>query len=339
MKKNILILATGGTIACSDNGNGLVPNFSVDELLSYVPNVRAYCNVSGSMIMNIDSSNMRPENWVTIAQSIYDNYDAYDGFVITHGTDTLAYTSSALTYMLMQLNKPVIVTGSQYPIEQTNTDAIQNLNDAIYFACEDLAGVYVVFDGKLISGPRAMKVKTRSYDAFESVNFSTIGEIQHNKVQYKRFVIDNFRPNDSRLESNTLELNKQIDNSVMILKLSPGLDPSIFDYIKKHYRGVIIESFGIGGIPYLDFDVSSAISDMVQDGVSVVMTTQCLEEGVDFGVYEVGRRLPKDKIIFANDMIAEAILAKLMCALGRYDNPVDIKNMLESPVQFDIQDI
>ncbi len=237
------------------------------------------------MIMNIDSSNMTPNCWVKIAQAVYDAYNDYDGFVITHGTDTMAYTSAALTYMLEGLNKPVIVTGSQYPIAQEYTDAVHNLNDAIHFAVEDLAGVFVVFDGKLISGPRAMKVKTRSYDAFESVNFPYIAEIQHDKIQYKRFVFSKFKPKDTKLV-----LHPEVDRSVIIIKLFPGIDPKIFNYIKENYRGVIIESFGIGGVPFENVDIASEVGNMINSGMCVMMTTQCLEEGVDFEVYEVGKK-------------------------------------------------
>ncbi len=331
MKKKILILATGGTIASSDEGDGLAPHYDVEELLSFVPRVRKLCDIDGKMIMNIDSSNMTPNCWVSIANAVFDAYDDYDGFVITHGTDTMAYTSAALTYMLEGLNKPVVLTGSQYPISQEYTDAMLNLNDAIHFACEDIAGVFLVFDGRLISGPRAMKVKTRSYDAFVSVNFPYIAEIQHDRIQYKKFVIDKFRPSGK-----TLKVHPELDDSVIIIKLFPGIDPKIFDYIKTNYRGIIIESFGIGGIPFENVDIASEVGEMIREGMAVVMTTQCLEEGIDFDVYEVGKKIPKDGLIYANDMNTEATLAKLMCALGRFNKVSDIKEMIETHVQFDM---
>lgn len=334
MKKKILIIATGGTIASSDEGSGLAPHYNVDDLLSFVRSAKKRCNIDGKMIMNIDSSNMTPNCWVTIAKTVYDTYNDYDGFVITHGTDTMAYTSAALTYMLQGLNKPVVVTGSQYPIAQEFTDAMQNLNDAIHFACENIAGVFLVFNGMLISGPRAMKIKTRSYDAFESVNFPCIAEIQHDRIQYKRFVIDKFRPKDSKLV-----FHPEVDDSVIIVKLFPGINPKIFDFILENYRGVIIESFGIGGIPFENVNIASKVCDMIQAGMSVVMTTQCLEEGVDFDVYEVGKKIPKDGLIYINDMNTEAALAKLICALGRFDKVVDIKKMVETDTQYDMHKV
>jgi len=329
--KKILVLATGGTIACSNTGNGLAPHYSIDDLISYIPQVKDICDIDGKMIMNIDSSNMTPENWVTIAQAVFESYHDYDGFVVTHGTDTMAYTASAITYMLEGLDKPVVITGSQYPIEQKHTDAVMNLKDAIHFACENIAGVFVAFDGRLISGPRAMKVKTRSYDAFESINFPYIANIQHGRIQYKHFVLDKFLPTGSELT-----LHPEVDNSVMIVKLFPGMKANIFEYLRENCRGIIIESFGIGGIPFDVVDVASEVGDMIRSGMAVVMTTQCLEEGVDFDVYEVGKKIPRDGLIFANDMNSEATLTKLICALGRYESVADVKNMVESHVQYDI---
>jgi len=331
MKKKILIIATGGTIACADDGQGLTPQYNVEDLLSFVPRARKLCDIDGKMIMNIDSSNMTPNCWVEIAKAVHESYDAYDGFVITHGTDTMAYTSAALTYMLEGLNKPVIVTGSQYPISQEYTDAVHNLNDAIHFAVEDLAGVFVVFDGKLISGPRAMKVKTRSYDAFESVNFPYIAEIKHDKIQYKRFIFERFKPRGKELI-----LHPEVNRSVLIIKLFPGIDPKIFEYIKDNYKGVIIESFGIGGVPFENVDIASEVGNMIQAGLCVMLTTQCLEEGVNFDVYEVGKKIPKDGVIYANDMNTEASLAKLMCAMGRFETIESVKEMVETQVQYDM---
>ncbi len=281
--------------------------------------------------MKIDSSNMTPKDWVKIANTIYEEYNNYDGFVITHGTDTMAYTSSALTYMLINLNKPVILTGSQYPISKEHTDAIQNLSDSIDFASEPLAGVFILFDGKLISGTRAVKIKTRSYDAFESINFPYIANIKHGHIEYKKFVVDNFKKRNKQII-----LNDKIDENIAIIKLFPGIKPHIFECVKNHYRAVIIESFGIGGVPFEQIDIAGEVTKLLDAGIIVLMTTQCLEEGVDFGIYEVGKKLPRNKLIYANDMTTESSVAKLMCALGRFDDFTEIKEYIENQVQFDI---
>lgn len=331
--KKILIIATGGTIASKDTGEGLAPQLNVDDLLDYLPNLKDKCEITGKMIMNIDSSNMTPHDWKVISSSIYENYKEFDGFVVTHGTDTMAYTSSALTYMLEDLNKPVIVTGSQYSIAEDFTDAMQNLNDAILFAREDIKGVFIAFDGKLIVGTRAMKVKTRSYDAFESVNYPYVAEIKHSKIAYNNYIKQHFLTTSS---TSLPTLKDEISNEIQVVKLFPGMDTSIFDYFATRYKGIIIESFGIGGIPFGTYDVSTKLRELADQGIAIAVTTQCLEEGIEFGVYEVGKKIPKEKLIYANDMNFEALVAKMMCGLGRHNNLVDLKTFIETKINFDM---
>ncbi|MCM1991653.1 asparaginase [Oceanirhabdus seepicola] len=329
--KKILLIATGGTIACSDEGKGLTPHYNIDDLLERVPGVKDLCHITGKHILNIDSTNMNPKFWVDMAQTVYDNYNDYDGFVITHGTDTMAYTSSALTYMLKNINKPVVITGAQYSIEEFGTDARQNLSDAIRFALEDIAGVFIAFDGMIINGTRAMKVKTKSLDAFKSVNYPYISRIKYGKIYY-----DNDIHKNHQLKSDAeLIFESSLCTNVLVLKLFPGIDPKIFDFIKKEYKGVIIESFGIGGIPFENFDITSKVKELIDSGVAVVVTTQCLEEGVDLEIYEVGKELARNKIIYANDMNTEAIVAKLMWTLGKSENIDEVKKLIETPVMGD----
>lgn len=329
--KQILVIATGGTIAASDGGKGLAPHYDVSQLLSYIPEVKDKCDVTGRMVMNIDSSNMTPDCWAKIAKAVKVYYEDYDGFVITHGTDTMAYTSAALTYMLDGLDKPVILTGSQLSIEEKCTDALQNMSDAIHFATEEIAGVFIAFDGKLICGTRAMKVKTKSYDAFESVNFPYVAEIKHDKIVYDKYIYNYFKP-----DSRTLTLREKICDSIAVLKIFPGIDTELFAFARNKYKGIIIESFGIGGIPFENRDIASEIKKMTDENVAVVVTTQCLEEGVDLNIYEVGKKLPVDKIIYASDMNTEALVAKLMFALGMFEELTEIKKFIETPIMFDI---
>lgn len=329
--KEILVIATGGTIASSDEGNGLTPHYNVSELISFIPEAESKFTITGKMLMNIDSSNMTPKCWVKIARAIKDHYEEYEGFVITHGTDTMAYTSAALTYMLKGLSKPVILTGSQYSIEEKCTDALQNLGDALNFATEEIAGVFIVFDGKLICGTRAMKVKTKSYDAFESVNFPYVAEIKHGRITYNKYISAHFKP-----KSEPFVLRDKVCDNIVVLKIFPGIDTELFNFIQNRYRGIIIESFGIGGIPFENRDVISKIKEMTDSNIAVVVTTQCLEEGVDLGIYEVGKKLPINKIIYASDMNTEALVPKLMCALGMSENLSEIKKYIEMPIMFDI---
>ena len=339
--KQICILATGGTIVCTDDGQGLRPHYTVDDLLSHIDSSMSEFAITGKTLMNIDSSNMTPDRWLTIARAIAARYDAFDGFVITHGTDTMAYTAAALAYLLVGLNKPVVLTGAQYSMVDRKTDAVQNLHDAILLAGEELAGVFIVFDGRVINGTRAMKTKTQSYDAFESVNYPLIAEIKHTRIRYDLTVARSFkRVPDTMLPAGGQlpPLIAALDKRILVLKLFPGLHPDIFDYIQENFEAVIIESYGTGGIATEQFDLASRVSTLADRGMIVVVTTQCLKEGVHPQVYEVSRKLPMDKIVYARDMNTEAIVPKLLWALAAADEFSEIKRLIESPVQGDLLD-
>ena len=181
--KHILLIGTGGTIASKRSANGLKPLLSSEELLSYVPDSKSFCQVDNIQIFNIDSTNVRPAHWQKIANTIEDHYQEYDGFVVCHGTDTMAYTSSALSYLIQNSPKPVVITGAQKPIDLEITDAKTNLMDSLRFAsCDKAHGVNIVFDGKVIAGTRAKKERTKSYNAFSSINFPYIAIIQDDHI-------------------------------------------------------------------------------------------------------------------------------------------------------------
>jgi len=337
--KRILILATGGTIVCTDDGQGLRPHYTVHDLLGHIGQAMTEREITGRTLMSIDSSNMTPARWLAIARAISEEYSRYDGFVITHGTDTMAYTAAALTYLLAGLNKPVVLTGAQYSLIDRKTDAVQNLHDALLLAGEPLAGVFVVFDGKVINGTRAIKTKTQSYDAFESVNYPPVAEIKHNHIRYNLEVARTFKrrtgqqpPGDDRLPP----LINALEERILVLKVFPGLQPRIFDYIRDNFRAVILESYGTGGIATETLDLASKVGELADAGVVVVVTTQCLKEGVHPEIYEVSRKLPLGKIVYARDMNTEAIVPKLMWALAVSDRFVEIKQMIESSIQGDL---
>ncbi|SDP23378.1 asparaginase [Desulforhopalus singaporensis] len=335
---NILILATGGTIVCSDHGQGLRPHYTVEDLLKRMQPDLLERNVVGKSVMNIDSSNMTPDAWLTIARQIVEASEDYDGFVITHGTDTMAYSSAALTYLLQGVDKPVVLTGAQYSMADSKTDALQNLHDALLLAGENISGVFIVFDGKVINGTRAIKTKTRSYDAFESVNYPLVAWIKHNRIKYTESVRRVFAKNQLSEEkrSNLKNLVSGLEENILVLKLFPGLHPKIFDFIRDNYKGVIIESYGTGGISTEILDLAGRVDKLVEDGIIVAITTQCLKEGVDLQVYEVGRKLPLEKIIYARDMNTDALVPKLMWAMGKTEVFAEIKNLVETPVRDDL---
>lgn len=336
--KNIVILATGGTIVCSDQGQGLRPHYTVNDLLKGIKPTIQDCTFVGETIMHMDSSNMTPNHWLKIAQRIVANYDLYDGFVITHGTDTMAYTGAALSYLLHGLNKPVILTGSQYSMADSKTDALQNLNDSLLLAGEDIAGVFIVFDGKVINGTRGIKTKTHSYDAFESVNYPLVAEIKHNRIQYNKTIRPVFlKSEDMKQAAISLPpLVPSLEEEILVLKLFPGLQPKVFDYIRENFKGVIIETYGTGGIATETLDLASKVGELIEAGLVVAITTQCLKEGVDLQVYEVGRKLPLDKIIYAHDMNTDALVPKLMWAMATSNKFAEIKRLVETPVRGDL---
>ena len=172
MRKRILMIGTGGTIASKQTENGLKPGLSSEDILSYIPQVEQVCEVRTMQVCNIDSTNVTPEHWTILSKTIEEQYDKYDGFVICHGTDTLAYTASALSYMIQHSRKPIVITGAQKPINMDVTDAKTNLLDSFIYAADDESqDVNIVFDGKVIVGTRAKKVRAKSYNAFESINF------------------------------------------------------------------------------------------------------------------------------------------------------------------------
>ena len=181
--KKILFIATGGTIASKKTENGLTPQITPEELLSYIPEVEGLCEITAVNPFNLDSSNVVPENWSTLVKVVKEHYEDYDGFVIAHGTDTMAYTAAALSYMIQNSEKPIVITGAQRPINLDITDAKTNLSDSFYYACDDASqGVQIVFDGKVIAGTRAKKVRTKSYNAFSSIDFPYLAVMQDRRI-------------------------------------------------------------------------------------------------------------------------------------------------------------
>jgi len=331
--KRILVVATGGTIASSESGEGLTPTFKADALLNNIPEIKDFCHIEGTSIMNIDSTNMNPSLMKKVAVSIHDNINDYDGFVVTHGTDTMAYTSAALVYMLQNIKKPVVVTGSQVAMGALYTDAKENISNAVRFALEDVIGIYVCFDGKIINGSRAVKLKTSDTDAFFSVNFPVVANIKLGRITFNNALNYDGQANIMRPNpSNHFQLATDLCEDVMLVKIFPGIREDYFDYLKENYKGVVIESFGIGGIPSKEPDIVAKIKDLIESGVAVAITTQCLEGGIELDIYEVSAKLSKYPVILTGDMNTEAILMKLMWALANFDKLEEIKFFMESPI-------
>ncbi len=332
--KHILLIGTGGTIASRKGEDGLAPALGGAELLKYVPDVQRFCDVDTVQVMNIDSTNMQPADWLTIARAIEDNYDDYDGFVICHGTDTMAYTAAALSYLIQDCPRPIVVTGSQRPIDLDNTDARTNLTDSLRFAsCDRAYGVSIVFDGKVIAGTRARKERTKSYNAFSSINFPYIAVIQGDRIL---FYIDD-KPEGVN-GNGKARFYHELNDRVCLLKLIPSVRADVLDYMAAHYDGVVIESFGVGGLPNYDSgDFYKAVEKWVTAGRIIIMSTQVAEEGSDMSVYEVGRRIKNTfGLIECYDMTLEASVTKLMWILGQTREPGRVREMFYSTINHDI---
>ena len=259
----------------------------------------------------MDSSNIQPEEWTKLARAVDEVMDDCDGVVITHGTDTMGYTAAALSYMLLGQKKPVILTGSQLPLGAPLSDAETNLACAVEAACQGVPGTYVCFARKLILGTRAVKTRTMSFDAFDSVNRSLAGTIDSEGVHFLR---------PQKIEDK-YKLRPEVDNRVFLLKLMPGTQPNVMDYVlQAGYRGLVIEAFGLGGLHYIRRNLVDKLHMLREKGVRVLVVTQCMYEKADLSIYEVGNQMLKANVISGMDMTTEAAVTKMMWAL-RTDDP------------------
>ena len=328
--KNILLIATGGTIASKRSDRGLKPLISSEELLSYVPAAKEFCRADALQLMNLDSTNIQPKHWLAMAKAVEEHYDQYDGFVICHGTDTMAYTAAAMSYLVQHSSKPIVITGAQKPIDLDVTDARTNLLDSLRFAASERAhGVTIVFDGKVIAGTRGKKERSKSYNAFSSINFPYLAVIQDEHILY--YIDDKWQDRES------VRFYHEMDSQVSLLKLIPSMDSSLLDYMAEHYDAVVIESFGVGGLPsYESGDFYSSIEKWISMGKVVVMTTQVTQEGSNMSVYEVGQKIKNAfGLIESYDMTLEATVTKLMWILGQTDDSAEIRRLFQTPVQKD----
>jgi L-asparaginase len=329
--KKILLLATGGTITAKDSGDGLVPSLPSDEIINYVPELKDFCDVNALQIINIDSSNIQPEDWLLISRTIRDHYDLFDGFVITHGTDTMAYTASALSYLIQNPAKPIVLTGAQKPICQGDSDARRNIIDSFWFCSQPgISGVYLCFDGKVFMGTRASKVKSKSYDAFESINYPAAAY-----VQYRQPVP---RIHLGKPENKMVDFYDQLDPGVFLLKLIPGMEPEILEYVGQRYNAIVIEGFGLGGVPFADRrNFLEQVERLAARGKILVVATQVKTEGSDLSVYEVGlraaRRVP---LLQSMDMTVEAVVTKLMWILPKTKEFREVEGLFYTPINEDI---
>ena len=324
--KKILMIGTGGTIASEKTPSGLTPELTTEQLLSFIPGIADFCRVECLQLYSLDSTNIRPEHWLGLAAAIRDRYDGYDGFVIAHGTDTMAYTAAALSYLVQGSPKPIVLTGAQKPIWFDGTDSKRNLTDAFLYACRGCGGVQIVFNGKVILGTRARKTCSKSFQAFSSVNYPDLAVVQDDHLlQYMSCPV---------AEKPTFY--DKLDDNVGLLKLIPGTKPELVEFMTRHYDGLIIESFGVGGLPEYG-NLYEILRAAVERGKIIVMTTQVPNEGSDLTVYHVGGRLKSTlRLLEAYDMTTESAVAKLMWILGQTRDFDEAERLFYRPVARDI---
>lgn len=325
--KRILLIATGGTIASENHGEGLFPVLDPAELLRAVPGISAIAKIGAIRLYSLDSSNLRAVHWVGIGKAILAHWEEYDGFVITHGTDTMAYTAAALSYMIEGSPKPIVLTGAQKSVAVSDGDARRNLTDAFLYAVDDsAAGVHIVFDGRAITGTRARKTRTKSFNAFSSVDYPDCAVIRDGRVI--PFLREPIRSPVFRLS---------MKESVLVLKLVPGMRVDLFYSLLPEYDALILESFGVGGIPYYESeDFTDAVAAWVEAGKTVVITTQVEHEGSDMATYRVGFTVKeKYELLEAYNMTLEAVYTKLMWILSQTSDRAEIRRLFELPIAHD----
>lgn len=335
-KPNILLIYTGGTIGMiKDFDTGALRNFNFDELLNHIPEVKLLdCHITTTTFESpIDSSNMEPKYWIEIATIIEENYEQMDGFVVLHGSDTMSYTASALSFMLENLGKPVVFTGSQLPIGDLRTDAKENLITSIQIASlqekgvSKIAEVCLYFEYQLYRANRTTKINAEHFEAFASLNYpelamSGINLVVNNKALYK--------PNRRK----KLKVHKNLETNIVLIKMFPGIEESTIKYLLGYpeMKGLIIETYGTGNVTNAKWFIN-ALKSVIKKGIPVINITQCPGGSVNMGLYETSTDLKKIGVISGKDCTSEAALAKLMYLLGQNISANSFKTIFETSLR------
>lgn len=310
--KRILLLTTGGTISCGPSEKGLSPQLPGREFFSYL-SLPSDIILEVKDVLQLDSTNLQPGHWEQIAGAVSEESKRYDGIVVAHGTDTLAYTSAMLSYLFCGTDKPLVVTGSQLPIGEVNSDGPGNLQDAVLTAAFGRQGVFVVFAGHIFYGARVHKDFTRDFDAFTSPNAPQAGRVEdHRRVLWE----DTSWSAGLPVPSGSIPL----DAPVLFLKLVPGIKAQLLmAALSGGYRGMVLEAFGAGNLPFLGEDLVGSVKK-IAGRFPVVVCTQCQHNGVNLSLYSTGRLALDAGVIPADDMTPEAAYTKLVWALGQTDS-------------------
>ena len=311
-RKRILLLCAGGTIACRPGQDGLCPALSSHALLSHLESMTPAYDIQPMDLFSLDSSNIQPEHWQTAARCIYQELQSHpwDGIVLTHGTDTMGYTAAMLSYMLENPPVPIVLTGSQLPLEHALTDGYENLRCAFAMAASGVPGVFVAFQHRIILGTRAVKTRSSRFDAFESVNAPPVGSVSAAGLRLNHEAVP--------MIQGKFALREECSDRVFLVKLTPGIRPEVFRWLAKAgYRGLVVETFGAGGMAFLRRNLVECLGELTAQGIPVAAVSQCLYDGSDLSIYESGRMALQNGIWDARDMTTEAAVTKMMWCLGQ----------------------
>ncbi len=321
-KEKVFMIGVGGTLSAKFKNNTWVPGeLTADQILKLVPELKDFVEIHSTNFLRIDSTNIQPENWVTLAQMVFPKLSEVDGIVVTHGTDTMHYTASAMSFLIQNLNKPIVFTGSQSIPSNIGSDSKRNILDAVRVAAVgNVAESVIVFNGKILRGNRSKKFREIDFDAFECVGMSPLGKIED---------VLRLTGQQRKRAKTKPKLSSNLETNVALIKVFPGLETS---YVEKlldaGVKGFVLEGYGSGNVPTIKRSLIPFIEKATSMDIPVVITTQCTLGASWLYLYEVGQKALAAGAIPAHDMLSETALVKLMWVLGQTEKLDRVKKMM-----------